>query len=120
MPAVTVAIRVATLAPGSRRDRTQFSLRGKGFPMGKTPQIGMVGFCWLGLALAGCDTAPKDKYHADPTFGQQKEGTISRNPTGNPAVKDNTPVVDAGAVRNGGGSLPDNTATGAPGTRSTN
>src|SRR6516162_6764411 len=57
--------------------------------MGKKPFFGMVSFCWLGLALAGCDTfnsnsVPKDRYQsqARPTFGNtNKDTTMSKGST---------------------------------------
>jgi hypothetical protein len=87
--------------------------------MGKKPIFGMVGLCWFGLALAGCEQVAKDRtpgnasaYHANSTFGAKPDATVSQNTTGTMAPKDKLPVVDAGAARNGG-SLPDNMATGA-------
>jgi hypothetical protein len=59
--------------------------------MGKKPFFGMVSFCWLGLALAGCDTfnsnstVPKDRFagQARSTFGNNttKDATLSKGTT---------------------------------------
>jgi hypothetical protein len=57
--------------------------------MGKKPVFGMVSFCWLGLALAGCDTfnsnstVPTGRFQsqARPTFGNNKDTTLSKNPS---------------------------------------
>jgi len=78
-------------AQGSGRGK-HILFTGKGITMGKMPGIGMVSFCCLGLALAGCDTAnnnntvPRSGYHPASTFGSNnKDATLSKAPSVPPA-----------------------------------
>jgi hypothetical protein len=84
--------------------------------MGKTPLFGMVGFCWLSLALAGCDTTtnnsvPKNKFGGSTFNNAAKDPTVSK--VGTPDGAGQTKTVDSFAAQgrqpaNAGGSLPDN------------
>ncbi len=85
--------------------------------MGKTPVFGVVSFCWLGLALTGCDTCntsntvPKDRYQARTTFGTpNKDAAVAKNATPDATAK-NKPTGLA-PVEETAAKLPDNGAAG--------
>jgi hypothetical protein len=93
--------------------------------MGKTPGFAMVGFCWLGLALAGCDTvnsnntSPKQKFQATSTFGNNnKDAAVAKTPApADPALAQQGRPVGTAAGASGigstGGTLPEGTIPGA-------
>jgi hypothetical protein len=59
--------------------------------MGKKPVLGLMGVCWMALALAGgsgCNCCDK-RYHPPPTWGQRNNAT----PVTGPTVQQGTPAM---------------------------